>query len=93
VTRVEPGFDGGVLTLKVSLPRREYGETAKVSRFYEELEARLKRLPGVSEVAAANHIPLNGAIATVDYKVADRSMWAQPGDVELLNRSGATSRR
>jgi len=72
VLRVEAGFDPGVLTVRLSLPRKDYGELAKVSRFYRELEARVAALPGVTAVAAVNHVPLNGATASAEYKVADR---------------------
>jgi putative ABC transport system permease protein len=72
VMRVEPGFDGGVLTVRMSLPRTSYGEIASVSRFYRELESRILALPGVVSVGATNHVPLNGALASADYKVADR---------------------
>jgi putative ABC transport system permease protein len=72
VMRVEPGFDPAVLTVRLSLPRKDYGQTAKVARFYRELEARVARIPGVTSVAAANHVPLDGAQASADYKVSDR---------------------
>jgi putative ABC transport system permease protein len=72
VMRVDPGFDSGVLTVRLSLPRGSYAEPAKVSRFYRELEARLAALPGVVSVAATNHVPLNGALASADYKIPDR---------------------
>jgi len=72
VMRVHPGFDTGVLSVRLSLPRKDYADTSRISRFYEELEARVKALPGVASVAATNHVPLNGALASTDYKVADR---------------------
>ena len=72
VLQVEPGFDPGVLAVRLSLPRKDYAETRRISRFYEELEARVKAIPGVTSVAATNHVPLNGALASADYKVADR---------------------
>jgi predicted permease len=72
VMRIEPGFDTTALTVRLSLPRRDYQDNVKISRFYEQLEARLLELPGVESVAATNHVPLNGAIASADYKVADR---------------------
>jgi putative ABC transport system permease protein len=73
VMRVEPGFDEDVLTARLSLPRADYADIHRMSRFYRDLEGRLSRLPGVSEVAAVNHVPLNGALASADYKVADRA--------------------
>jgi putative ABC transport system permease protein len=72
VMRIEPGFDPRLLTVRMSLPRADYAETRKLGLFYEALEARIRRLPGVVEVAAVNHLPLNGAIASADYKVEDR---------------------
>jgi putative ABC transport system permease protein len=72
VMRVDAGFDPGVLTMRLSLPRKDYGELAKVSQFYRQLEARLAVLPGVTSVAAVNQVPLNGALASAEYKVADR---------------------
>jgi predicted permease len=68
--RIEPGFDTRTLTVRLALPRKDYSDNLKISRFYEELEARLLELPGVESVAATNHVPLNGAIASADYKVA-----------------------
>ena len=72
VLEVAPGFDGGVLTVRLSLPRKDYDELGKMRRFYEQLEARVARLPGVVSVAAVNQLPLNGALASVDYKVEGR---------------------
>ncbi len=71
VMRVEPGFDSGVLTVRLSLPRKDYGEILELSQFYGQLETRIAALPGVRSVAAVNHVPLNGALASTDYKVAD----------------------
>jgi predicted permease len=72
VMRIEPGFATETLTVRLSLPRKDYPDNATISRFYELLEARLLAIPGVQSVAATNHVPLNGALATADYKVADR---------------------
>jgi putative ABC transport system permease protein len=70
--RVDAGFDPGALTVRLSLPRKDYGELAKVSQFYRQLESRVAALPGVTSVAAVNHVPLNGALASAEYKAADR---------------------
>jgi ABC-type lipoprotein release transport system permease subunit len=72
VLKVEPGFDAGLLTVRLSLPRKDYDEIGRMRRFYEQLEVRVARLPGVASVAAANQFPLNGALASADYKVEDR---------------------
>ena len=72
VMRIEPGFDANALAVRLSLPRKDYPDNQKISRFYDELEARVRALPGVQSVAGTNHVPLNGALASADYKVADR---------------------
>jgi putative ABC transport system permease protein len=71
VLRVEPGFDAEVLTVRLSLPRKDYDQTAKLSQFYRQLEARVLALPGVAAVGAVNQVPLNGALATTEYKLPD----------------------
>jgi hypothetical protein len=35
-----------LLTVRLSLPRKDYGELAKVSQFYRQLESRVAALPG-----------------------------------------------
>jgi putative ABC transport system permease protein len=72
VMRIRPGFDGDALVLRLSLPRKDYATLESVSRFYRQLEARVAALPGVLSVAASNPIRMNGALASADYKVADR---------------------
>ena len=69
--RVSPGFDAGALTVRLSLPRTRYDRIEKVTAFYRELESRVAALPGVTEVSAANHVPLNGALASADYRTPD----------------------
>lgn len=72
VMRVNAGFDSNILTVRLSLPRKDYGELERVSQFYRQLESRVAALPGVQSVAAANHVPLNGALASADFKVDGR---------------------
>jgi predicted permease len=72
VMQVAPGFDSGVLTVRLSLPRKDYADAERMSRFYRQVEARLSVLPGVVTVGAVSQIPLNGALASADYKVAGR---------------------
>jgi putative ABC transport system permease protein len=91
VLEVAPGFDGNVLTLRLSLPRSDYEDLATMRRFYEQLEARVARLPGVASVAAVNQLPLNGALATVDYKVEGRPP-ASESQLPTANYRMATTR-
>ena len=65
VQRVQPGFEpSGVLSLRLSLPRTRYKETENLAAFYEALHARVRDVPGVSAVAAANVVPMNGYLAS-----------------------------
>lgn len=65
VQRVDPGFQpSGVLSVRLSLPRTRYRETASLAVFYEALASRLRNVPGVMTVGAANVVPMNGYLAT-----------------------------
>ena len=65
VQQVPPGFQpAGVLTLRLSLPRAKYPATADLARFTTELADRVRVLPAVAGVAAANVVPMNGYLAT-----------------------------
>ena len=70
-SHVSPGFDEDTLTVRLSLPRARYDRIEKVTAFYDELESRVAALPGVIEVSAVNHVPLNGALASADYRTPE----------------------
>jgi putative ABC transport system permease protein len=56
---VNPGFQpANVLSLRVALSPQSYPDGPQVHAFFERLESRLKSLPGVTAVAAANALPL-----------------------------------
>jgi len=70
---VDPGFRADhLLTVRLSLPKGRYGGTANVARFVETLRPRLLALPGVTDAAAVNVVPLNGYRATADIWPGDR---------------------
>jgi len=57
---VDPGFDPrGVLVARVSLPRPQYPDEARV-RFVVQLGARLNALPGVESASISTDLPLRG---------------------------------
>lgn len=59
--QVDTGFDPqNMLTMTVSIPRSKYPEPARVTGFYEELERRVKVLPGVAASGIVNILPLIG---------------------------------
>jgi putative ABC transport system permease protein len=58
---VRPGFNStDVLTLQVSLPATRYQTAERASAAWAELIGRLRSLPGVTQVAATQHAPLDG---------------------------------
>ena len=60
VLRVDRGFSGGrTLDVHLSLPSR-YGNTKSRAAFFDRAADRLRALPGVRAVAAANKVPLTG---------------------------------
>ena len=65
VQRVDMGFEpGGVLSVRLSLPRARYPGTQDLARFTETFSERLRTLPDVTDVAAANVVPMNGYLAS-----------------------------
>src|SRR4030095_11268288 len=61
-----------LLTVRLSLPRARYTDTLAITRFAEEVRRGLLGIPGVSDAAAVNVIPLNGYRATADVWPGDR---------------------
>jgi predicted permease len=58
--RVDLGFDSrNVLTASIQLPTSQYSEPPRIIGFYDELQRRLERLPGVVGVAYADGRPPN----------------------------------
>jgi putative ABC transport system permease protein len=59
--QVDPGFvHERVLSFRVSLPERKYPGSDPAIRFYEELLANLRGLPGVQAASVASRVPLEG---------------------------------
>jgi len=58
---VDLGFQPDrVLAMSINLPALRYGSPAQRLQFFQQLEERLKGLPGVQDVAYANRMPLRG---------------------------------
>ena len=65
VQRVDMGFDpDGVLSVRLSLPRTPYPTTAAITGFADAFADRLRVLPDVKNVAAANVVPMNNYLAS-----------------------------
>lgn len=68
---VDPGFrPEGVLTMQISLPAEKYAKPEQRRAFFQELVARVQRLPGVEAAGAISELPLigpgNSGTVTVD---------------------------
>jgi predicted permease len=58
-----------VLTASITLGQKSYGEPARQLAFFEELEARLGRLPGVTQLALSDSLPPGGPARSTIYSV------------------------
>jgi putative ABC transport system permease protein len=60
-TAIAPGFDPAhLLTVRLSLPAPGYATQDDVRRFYVEVDRRVARIPGVTDVGATVRIPAAG---------------------------------
>ena len=71
--RVHPGFNASqLLTAQITLPGLRYDTDEKSQQFFEQLLARLRALPGVTNAAAARKLPLGGYDWTSDLFIEGR---------------------
>jgi predicted permease len=60
ITQANPGFDAkNVLSLRVTLPNYRYKTPELITGFYQQLDERIKALPGVQYVGANYQLPLS----------------------------------
>ena len=72
--RVSAGFDAeNLLLARLSLPQARYSNLDSVLTFYEQVSERIKNLPGVESVGAANVLPLSGLFVRTDFTIAGRA--------------------
>jgi predicted permease len=59
--RVDPGFQPeNVLTARIVLPSKRYGDEASRSKFFRDLMDRISNLPGVRAAGASTDVPWSG---------------------------------
>jgi putative ABC transport system permease protein len=76
---VDPGFAAEqVLTMEVSLPVARYEEGTQMP-FYQQLEERVRAIPGVSEVGAINILPLSNNYNSEGVQIEDHPTPAGQG--------------
>jgi predicted permease len=77
---VDPGFRAeDALTFRVSLPRGSYDSSERVVGFVERATERLRALPGVHAVGAADNLPLTGSASGAGHEIEDFPL----GDADL----------
>jgi putative ABC transport system permease protein len=65
------GLRTSVLTSTVTLGQKSYAEPASQLAFFEELERRLRGIPGVTQLALSDSLPLGGSARSMIYSVID----------------------
>ncbi|HEY6985606.1 MAG TPA: ABC transporter permease [Rhodanobacteraceae bacterium] len=70
---VDPGFSPmGVTALNVAIVGPPYADPKKVSAFLDQLESRVRGLPGVDKAGAVTPLPLDGNWDMAGFHVRDR---------------------
>jgi putative ABC transport system permease protein len=95
LTSVDLGFrTDHILSMNISLPGTRYRTGDLRLRFYQQLEERVRALPGVQSVAFANRLPLGAGAASgfstelqPDAKLAAGYQVVSPGYFEMLGIS------
>ncbi|HVL68067.1 MAG TPA: ABC transporter permease [Vicinamibacterales bacterium] len=84
VVNTDPGFNPErLLTMQAAVPPRYAGAEATL-RFYDELEARLRALPGVVAVGGTTRLPLGSTNVTTFLEVDGRAVpRAEQPEVEM----------
>jgi putative ABC transport system permease protein len=89
---VQAGFDPrDVLTARISLPEARYVgkgqdveasmKTARYAAFFEQLQERLRTLPGVESAAFTSTLPLEGGsngVIIIEGQAPPKNMWSSP---------------
>jgi predicted permease len=74
VLGVDEGFNSqGLLTMQISVPLR-YGDAPSRVAFYDDLEARLRAVPGVTGVGGTTRLPLGSTNVSTYVEVEGRSI-------------------
>jgi putative ABC transport system permease protein len=63
-----------LLTARVTLPPIAYSNANEIARFYEQLIARLRVLPGVRAASTVLPLPLSGSISTTQFDLPEHPL-------------------
>jgi putative ABC transport system permease protein len=71
---VDPGFRADhVLTAQIAVPYPKYADAARRQGFYSSLEARVKELPGVTQVGLTSDLPYTSRGNTMSLKIENQA--------------------
>jgi putative ABC transport system permease protein len=71
--RVDPGFDPhNLLTFHLALPQAKYGNDAARRRFFDDLLAKIRMLPGVQAATGDSFLPFTDIGAATDFTIVGR---------------------
>ncbi|MEK6301901.1 MAG: ABC transporter permease [Acidobacteriota bacterium] len=85
--RVSAGFDTeNLLLARLSLSQAKYSNLDSVMTFYEQVSERIKNLPGVESVGAANVLPLSGLFVRTDFTISGRAAMTSSEAPSAQNR-------
>jgi len=96
---VSPGFQTQhLLTMELSLPEKTYPDGAPVQKFFTELMARVKTVPGIEAAGAVSQLPLtdsytSGSVFFEDTSIPDIPRLQQLGNLPYMeiDQRAATS--
>ena len=72
---VDPGFNpSDLVSLRLSLPERQYETGESRLNFHRALLASLSALPGAEAVAAVSHLPLGGSLSGQGHSLEDQPL-------------------
>jgi len=68
---VDPGFQVGAMTFRLSPPPNKYPSAEATAQFYDELRERLSAIPGATSVGGTTNLPLTGGGAILTAAIDD----------------------
>jgi len=87
---VDPGFDtGNLLTMRVTLPDKQYPSEAEQNAFFERAVDQIGSLPGVGSVSASSMIPLLGSNSNSSMSIEDHPI-SDPADKIFVGNEAVT---
>ncbi len=72
ISQVDPGFDAtNVLTFNLPVSDKQYADGTALNAYLRQVDARLRALPGVTDVALTSALPMRGWGYGMPFQIAD----------------------